>query len=208
MEKMTIHRGLAELKLIDARIEKQILEIEPTGIYQKGKLVNGFIREEDFRNSAESKLQSATDLIARKNKIKSAIVKANGQTDVSIAGKSMTIADAINYKASVKFKKSLIASLLNKHRAKLSEFNKNNEIINKNAQALLEAAVGKDNAKTAAKETVDAIQKPYLEANEFHLFDPVGVASLVEKMEKEVSDFEAEVDAVLSEANSVTFIEF
>jgi hypothetical protein len=70
----------------------------------------------------------------------------------------------------------------------------------------LEAALGKDNVK-AGKDDVEAIRKPYIEANEFHLFDPLKVEETVEKLEKEVSEFEAEVDAVLSEANAVTFIE-
>jgi len=39
------------------------------------------------------------------------------------------------------------------------------------------------------------------------LFDPLKVAEKVEAMEKEVGDFEMEVDAVLSEINAVTFIE-
>ena len=46
-----------------------------------------------------------------------------------------------------------------------------------------------------------------MDANEFHLFDPLKVAEKVESMEKEVADFEMEVDAVLSEINAVTFIE-
>ena len=46
MEKMTIHRALSELKLIDAKIEKGIAAINPTGMYQKDKLVNGQIKQD------------------------------------------------------------------------------------------------------------------------------------------------------------------
>lgn len=69
MEKMTIHRALSELKLIDAKIEKQINELIPSGVYQKGKLVEGYITEADFEKSAKSKFDSVNDLIERKNKI-------------------------------------------------------------------------------------------------------------------------------------------
>lgn len=206
MEKMTIHRALSELKLIDAKIEKQINELLPSGINQKGKLVNGYIKEEDFQKSAISKFDSVNDLIERKNKIKSAIVNANGITKVKIADKEMSIADAINFKTVIKFKKKLIDSLKQKHKKTVAELNTHNEAVNLNVQRILEATFGKENVKVGDKD-VEAVSKPYLEANQFHLFDPLKVDETVEKIEKEVSEFEAEVDAVLSEINAVTIIE-
>lgn len=207
MEKMTIHRGLSELKLIDAKIEKQINEVLPSGIYQKGKLIEGYVKEEDFEKNAKSKFDSVNDLISRKTKIKSAIVDANGKTQVKIGEKEMSIADAINFKGVLKFKKKLIETLKAKHRQAIGALNKNNEMVNANVQRILEATFGKENVKVGDKD-VDAVRKPYLEANEFHLFDPLKVDETVEKLEKEVSEFEAEVDAVLSEINAVTIIEF
>lgn len=206
MDKMTIHRALSELKLIDAKIEKQINEVVPSGIYQKGKLVNGYLTETDFENTAKSKFNSVTDLIARKNQIKSAIVNANGKTLVTIAGKEMVIADAINFKAVIKFKKKLIEVLKQRHKQAVGELNKNNEVVNQNVQKLLEFTFGKDNVKVT-KDDIEAISKPYLEGNAFHLFDPLKVDETAERMETEVSNFEVEVDAVLSEINAVTFIE-
>lgn len=207
MEKMTIHRGLSELKLIDAKIEKQINDVLPSGIFQKGKLVEGYIAETDFATSAKSKFDSVNDLVTRKNSIKSAIVSANGVTQVKVGEKQMTIADAINFKSVIKFKKKLIETLKGKHRQAVGNLNKNNELVNANVQRILEATFGKENVKVG-KEDVEAVRKPYMEANEFHLFDPLKVDETVENLEKEVSEFEAEVDAVLSEINAVTFIEF
>lgn len=205
-EKMTIHRALSELKLIDSKIEKQILEITPTGVYQKGKLVDGYIKQEDFEKSANSKFDSVRDLIERKNKIKSAVVLKNGETKVSVGGKQMTIADAINYKTLIKFKKQLIETVKKKHLQAVGKMNKGNESVNENCQKLLEVTFGKESVKVGEKD-LDAVRKPFLEANEFHLCDPLKVDETVEKIEKEVSDFEAEVDAVLSEINAVTIIE-
>lgn len=206
MEKMTIHRALSELKLIDAKIEKQTTEILPTGIYQKGKLVEGYIKEEDFEKNARGKFDSVNDLILRKAKIKSAIVDANGKTLVTVAGTEMTIADAINRKAIIKFQKKLVEQLKAKHRASVAALNKNNDLVNQNVQRILEATFGKENVKVG-KDDVEAVRKPYMEANEFHLFDPLEVEKTVEKLEKEIADFEAEVDAVLSEINAVTTVE-
>lgn len=204
--KMTIHRALSELKLIDARIEKAISAIEPTGVTQKDKLVNQFYNKDDFEKKAKANFQSVNDLIERKNKIKSAIVNANGITQVEINGEKMTIADAINFKQVIDFKKKLIATLEQKHRNAKAIAEKNNKQVEDNALRLAEAALQKDNVKINDGDAV-AITEPYLTKNQFHLVDPLKIDELVEKLQIEVNDFETEVDAVLSEINAVTLIE-
>lgn len=205
-EKMTLHRALAELKLIDAKIEKQISEINPTQIKQKDKLVGGYIEEKDFNSQVQSKFDSINDLINRKITIKSAIVTTNGITKVTVAGKEMTIADAINMKAVVLFKKKLVGKLKTDYQQTIAVLNKNNEAVNANVQRILEATFGKENVKVT-KDDMDAVRKPYIDANEFTLVDPLKVIDKVEEIEKEMGAFEADVDAALSEINAVTFIE-
>lgn len=205
-QKMTIHRALSELKLIDAKIEKQILEIVPIAIFKKDQLIMGHLSKEEFTTAAQSKYQSVNDLIERKNIIKSAIVKANGETKLKLGEKEMSIADAINFKAIIKFKKQLIDRMKHFKQAAVADLNKNNDVVEQNVQKLLEYTFGKENVKADPKD-LESVRKPYMEANQLHLFDPLKIADKVEVMEKEVFEFEAEVDAVLSEINAVTFIE-
>ena len=204
--KISIHRALAELKLIDARIEKQTLELIPTGVNQKGKLINGRIREEDFAQSAQAHLQSIHDLLARKQRLKSAIVEANSRTRVQVGPREMTIADAINFKVIVKQQRQLLDILKTRHAAAITDMEKKNALVEQNLQKVLEATFGKDNVKIS-KEDLDAVRKPFLEANEWHVYDPLKVEKIIEQLDKEVSEFEAEVDAVLSEINAITLIE-
>lgn len=205
-EKMTIHRALAELKLIDAKIGKQISTMSPVGIKQKDKLVDGFSTEEDFKTQAQAKFDSVTALITRKVALKSAVVKANGETMVKVAGVEMSIADAITMKSTVAFKKALVGKLKQTHDTRLGQLFTNNDQVNANVQRILEATFGKENVK-ATKEDMEAVRKPYIEANEFLLVDPIKVLDKVEALEKEIGDFEMEVDATLSEINAITFIE-
>ena len=203
---MTIHRALAELKLIDARIEKAIEAMEPTGLTQSGRLVNQVYKREEFEESARAKFQSVNDLIERKTKIKSAIVRANGVTLVTINEKNMTIADAINFKYVVEYKKKLINTLEKRHRSMVAKMEMTNKQVEDNALKLAEAALQKDNVKISDGDAV-AITGPYIEKNQFHLIDPLKVEELVGKLRDEVNAFESEVDAVLSEINAVTIIE-
>lgn len=143
MEKVTIHRALSELKLIGSKIEKQIEEIVPSGIVQAGKLVNGVYLKDDFEKAVKAKYQSVTDLIDRRNRIKSAVVKANGVTEVEVAGIKMTIADAINLKAVIGFKKQLTERMKKQHNSAKANLEKNNAQIEANALKLAEVALGK-----------------------------------------------------------------
>lgn len=207
MEKVTIHRALSELKLIGAKIQKGIDELNPSGIVQKDKLVNNVYQKDEFEKKAKEGFQSVMDLIDRRNRIKSAIVKANGITEVEIAGEKMTIADAINLKAVIGFKKSVNESLKKKHNGAKANLEKNNAQIDANALQLAQVALGKQGIKIG-DDDVQKVTGQYLDANKFSLVDPIGVENKVSELEKKVGDFEAEVDAVLSEINAVTFIEF
>ncbi len=205
-QKMTLHRALSELKLIDSKITKQITDIIPVGLAQKGKLVNGQFKQDEFEKSAQSKFQSVNDLIERKSEIKSAIVIANSETKVKVAGVEMTIAQAINKKNSIELKKALAKHMKDVYVRTTGALNKNNETVNGNLQKLLEASFGKDNVKSDS-EDVTAISKPFLEQNAFHLIDPLEINKKLEAIETEISQFEADVDSALSEVNAVTFIE-
>ena len=204
---MTIHRALAELKLIGARITKAIDALQPSGIVQKDKLVNNLYERTAFEKRAKEQYQSALDLITRRDNIKAAIVKANAVTTVTVAGVSMTIADAINQRASIIYRKSVSDMLKAKYRLSKASLEKNNAQVDASALELAKVALGKQNVKIG-DDDVNKVVESYLTTNKFSLVDPVNVEVETEKLDAQVSAFEAEVDATLSEINATTFIEF
>lgn len=206
MEKMTLHRALAELKLIDKKINKLINGIVPVGIMQKGKLVNGSYSKDEFEKEAKAKYQSIEDLIKRKETIKTAIVKANVSTLIKVGDNEMTIAEAINRKTIIELQKGLVNKLSREYGQVVANQEANNKKVEDNAIHLAEVSLGKDNVKVNDGDAV-SFTKPYIDANEFHLVDPLGAEKLAEKLDNEISEFESEIDAVLSEANAVTVIE-
>ena len=178
--KMTIHRALSELKLIDSRIEKAINLVEPTGLMQAEKAVNGIYLKDDFEKDVKAKFQSVTDLIDRKNSIKSAIVKANGTTNVKVGEREMTISDAINFKTVIAVKKNLINRLEQKHKTVIAKFTKENERVNNVALENAKIMLGKqgDDKVKPTDEDVKNIIDPFVRRKEFHLVDPLNVESL------------------------------
>lgn len=204
-ESMSIHRALAELKLIDNRISKGIEQMVPVGSVQGDRLVNGVYTEKDFVSKAKSDLQSVQDLIKRKIEIKSAIVKANGSTKVKIGGKKMTIADAISFKNIIELKKSLVSRVVSVNTSAIANTERNNSTAETNALGLAKAALGKDNIKLG-DDDVNNVTESYLKTNTFTLVDPLKSADLAKELQNEIDEFEAEVDATLSEINAITII--
>lgn len=202
---MTVHRALAELKLIDNKIEKHIESIMPTSYKQGDGLIAGIFKQEDFDKAAQGHYDSVIALLERKVKIKAAIVKSNSNTQIKVGETTMSVADAIANKSMIALKKNFISQLKAKHKNAVASVNKNNEVINNNLQKLLEMTLGKDNVK-AENTDVDAIMTPYLKNNKVILIDPLGVDKKVEQLEKEIAEFEMNVDVVLSESNAVTKI--
>lgn len=209
MGKMTIHRALAELKIIDARIAKAIDNIDPVGLMQKNMLVNKRYNKESFETNAKAQYQSAIDLINRKMLIKSAIVKANGNTMVEVAGMKITIADAINYKNIIAVRESMIAKLESNYKQAIGRLETENESVHatalKNAQIMLGKA-GDEKIKPTDKDVAN-IMGPFIERHELHLVNPLDLPNLTKKLQDEVDSFETEIDAVLSESNAITVIE-
>lgn len=204
--KMTIHRGLAELKLIDSKIEKRIEQLRVLSVQHGDKDIEGRYKKEEWDNLVKGAYNSLNDLIERKMKIKSAIVRVNAETMIEIGGKKMTIADAITRKNIVNIKKHLWAKINAERTATMATVNRNNETMEANVKQLLEVALGKDNVKVGSDE-VKSIRDPYVKVNEVKMVDALGVDKLLEDLSKEIEDFELEIDFTLSNINAVTFFE-
>lgn len=204
--RMTIHRGLSELKLLDSRISKAITNFQPVAVKQMDKIMNGNTTIADFEKQSKAEFDSINSLIARKTKIKKAIVISNANTQVEIAGKKLSVSDAITMKSDIELQKDLLRSIAQKKNACLAQVNRGNEAVKANLQTILVASFGKDTSKHD-KKMVEETTKSFMDLNEFNLVDPINVDEIIVKLDKEIHDFEAEVDAVLSESNSTTFIE-
>ena len=97
-EKMSIHQALVELKTLDKRIESAIREGEwvVANKHSNGKI--GGVDLKDFVEDVKARHQKVTSLIARAEAIKRAVVNSNAVTNVTIAGKEYTVAEAIEMK--------------------------------------------------------------------------------------------------------------
>ena len=202
--KMTIHRALAELKLLDKRIDKQIKDSVPFCVVKKKdeKQVNGMSLEE-YNKKVEGNFNAIIDLIKRREQIKAKIMHSNTITKVNVAGEEMTVAEAIERKNTIEYKKKLLNRLRADLQMALDEMEAGNITLLDRLESFLEATLG-DNPSSKEIETVSEMFK---EKNELKLYNPINIEKKIEKLEEEIEDFLMEVDFVLSESNSKTTIE-
>lgn len=204
MEKMTIHRALTELKTLDDRIHAAI----DGGIYitankRSNLKINGKTIEQ-HRSMIQGSYDKVKGLIERRNTIKAAIVESNAKTFVTVAGVKMTVAQAIERKTSIQYDEIFLEKLKASYYTAVSRLNRENEELPHKLETYLQSVIGnKDQAK---KEDVDYHTKSFIERNEFELIDPMDLKEKIDKLETEIHNFKAEVDAVLSESNAITFI--
>lgn len=208
-EKMTVHKALAELKLLDNKIEKQINVFEVAGYKQNGRKINGLWDENEFTKKVAGGHQSITDLIERKAKIKKAIVLSNSVAMVEIGGKKMTVGEAIIQKDILSLKEMLLDRIKENFSNVQGTINKNNEKVQEtgliNAQKMLERPY--DEKVLPTDEDVKNIMDPFIKRHTFSLVDPIGAQAEIKKLEGEIEMFNISIDAVLSESNALTFIE-
>lgn len=97
-EKMTVHKALAELKVLDDRI---LVAIGACNLITTKKNNQDKVRGKtvaEFTADAKSAYDKATDLIKRRNAIKDAVNVSNANTTVKIGDQEYTVVQAIDKK--------------------------------------------------------------------------------------------------------------
>lgn len=207
MRTISITEALNELKLYDARIRKAISNIKLVGAAKKSSDKVGVVSKDTFNERAKADYQSVTDLMANRNALKSAIVKANAVTDVTVAGKTMTRAEAIERKNSIEYDESLLLEMKRQYATTMDSVNKENKKVDSKVDELITTLVGRDSDKKLSKEDQEAVEKPYREKNEFEFIDPIGIYDEMLALESDIDGFKSEVDTVLVLSNATSFIE-
>ena len=203
--KISVTRALAEVKLIGQKIDKKIRQGNFLAIVKGQEAPKGAKSLDEFETKSRANFQAIEDLFDRRNAIKHAIILSNAKTEVQIGEKTMTVAEAIELKSSIIYKKSLLSYLKDEFSYKTSDLEGKNQRVQQRCDQLVEANLGK-NVKAKTDE-YEAIVGPFMARNEFKLIDPINITEKIESLQKEIDDFLLNVDFSLSESNARTEIE-
>ena len=208
MAKISVARALAEQKLIDKKIEKQLSGAKYCA-YKRGKKseTSDGVSVEEFTKNVKSSYESVQKLIKQKNSIKSAIVQSNANTIVRIGEIEMSVAAAIERKRTIVLEQHMLDGMKNDFISTKTMVERNNLQVQTKLDSLLESNFGAGKGGSAKTEEVEAISKPYLENNQVTMIDPIGIDSKIQALESEIDEFVKNVDFALNESNVTTMID-
>jgi hypothetical protein len=211
-EQMTVHKALAELKVIDSRINNAIRSgtFVVANKHSNDKIHGVTINE--FKNSMKSDFQKVSDLIARRNAIKKAVVASNAVTKVKVGDTEYTVATAIEMKNhGMEFKNTFKKCLESQYAVAKNELDKNSgDPLEKRAENYVLSVIQaqpKDSKMAVDSEAMKNLRAQYIKDNTYDIIDPIGVKDAIEQLDNEISSFITEVDAALSVSNALTVLD-
>ena len=204
---MTVTEALNTLKLLSKKIDKATFS--PTfisGAKASGDKV-GHVTKAEFEANAKASLQSVIDLISYRDRIKAAVVLSNATTTLVVGEKTMTVAEAIETKSSIQYKKLLVEELTDQYKRAKNVVDVNNQKVDANIDKLREQYVGNSKEGKLDADGFSVMAESYHKQNDFALVDPCDILAVIEKMQNEITDFESNVNTALVIKNATTFIE-
>ncbi len=204
-ERMTIHKGLSELKMLNSRIT----DLTRSSVFVASALngdtkINGLPIAE-YKEQLRGNFDRVNSLIARRSKIKTAIMLSNAITVVEIAGEPMLVVEAIERKNALEYEKYFLSTLKTQFSRANAQVTIENEKLPVKLETYLHNILGD---KTVAKaDDIRSLTGLFNETRVYELLDPNQLAKNIPILEERLAQFEANVDAALSESNSVTYIE-
>lgn len=206
-EQMTLDRAYLELKLLDQEIVNRTEQFAPvTKQKRNGKLVSTRLTQTTFNMRASAGWQSLRNLMARKRRIKSAMLVANATAKVTVCGEEYTMAEAVEMKGMMAKEKEIVAETRKKIEMEKQSIDDMHEQNNWRLAKLLEATYGAKEDPLSA-EDYEAVAGPYKKDNDVELFDPLNCEGLLKELEEKADAFLASVDACIAAANLTTIIQ-
>ena len=208
---ITLTEALAELKLLNKKIEKKLFEMDMTNNlvdYVIGSNKTLELSGEDpetFSREAQSSLDSLSQLIENRNTLKSVIAKTNAITEVTINGKVYTIVEAIERKNNIKLEKKLLGILEGQYRNTYDRVQQLNARAEEEADRIIESKISNEN-KNSSPEDIKRLRDFIVSSKKAKLVDPLKLKDIIEKMNEDIDEFERNVDVALSIVNAQTKI--
>ena len=129
---------------------------------------------------------------------------SNSKTICEIGGRTYTVAEAIKRKENIALEKRVLTALKNQARSAELRFNTEIDKANIELDRNIKSIFGETPANPAE---VEEYVKRYEKEKGPIYVDPLAVKDLINMLEKSITDFEIEVDAVLNESNAITIVE-
>lgn len=215
MTEMTLHRALAQRKTTKARINDEIMNARFVAITVG---TNGNVNGEsiaDVTKSIQGSYDKIEALISNFDSLNAAITAANAgvtpettgikKTHLDFLNKEVTLADIIQLKESMKFRRNLLAAMSQQLARASMTIDQSQVSVNNRCDTLI-SSMKNGNDSSTSKSELDAMIKSFHENNDHKLVDPLHLESLIKEMKDKLDAADVEIDSKNSELNALTKI--
>lgn len=207
-ETMTIHKALVELKILDARIKKEINEVKFVVANKHSNQKIDGVSIQDCIASSRDKYHSVLTLINRRNAIKQAVTRSNAMTKVDIAGTTYTVAEAIDMKSvGLSYWQLVLQNIESQYHAATRVATKENgSALDAKADSYMTTMYSGSDLKNMSDE-IRKVREAFIASQTVDIVDCIGVEAEMKRLRDMLDAFASNVDAALSVSNALTTIE-
>ena len=212
-EKMLVTQALDERDLLVKKISDKIAKASFVDSikHNEEKVFDGRIKKDEFAKNAQSAYQQIEDLIARYQKIDSAIVASNAATVIKTSYGEYTVAGAISLRSRLRydshrdFESNLQEKMEEELNDCLTQIELKNKQLQNTAESMRMSILGKDVKVKDDKplEVVDA----YVKENTTEVVDPLNIKEKISLLKDKRDTLLSELDTQIKVSNATTFIE-
>lgn len=207
---ISVTRALVELKRLDERIGKAISSgqfiARTVGRDTNKKIVGATDSVADMEKKIQGSFDKVGALILNRERVKSAIVMSNATTKVTILNKTISVAEAIELKSTVAFRKLYVSTLRMQLTNERNAVDKAAILLDAEIETSLNTLYGADSKKIDA-ETMKSVSDVKKNQKEQTLLDAGKIEEKIAAVESDILNLTSELDFVLSESNARTTIE-
>ena len=206
-ERLTVHKALSELKILNDRIQREIDDIQFVLVNKhSNQKINGAPVKE-YMEQTKEKYQSVTTLINRRNAIKRAVTRSNAVTTVDINGTEYTVAEAIDMKVvGVNHLRQLLQRMEYQFKQAQNQAERENgDRLDNRADEYMRSLYQNTDLKNMTDE-LKKVRENFITAQTVEILDPVKVTDEITKLRDKIDAFMSEVDSALSVSNALTTI--
>lgn len=205
-ETMTVHKALAEIKILKDRIQGEIYSSVFVSCKKNSQSKISGMDLEVYEKTITGFYDKDVDLMNRLEAIQRAVMLSNAITKVTVNDKECTVAEAICMKNNgMVYRKQMLDKMEQQLAQAQVKTNKENESLENKSENYVTGLFGQKEGKTSTDEVTKAKQQ-YIDLNTWTLVDPINIANKIRVLSDEISSFEAEVDSVLSTSNALTTV--
>lgn len=206
-ETMTLTQALSELKILDKRISYEITSGVFCGCKKHVDAKFQGVSIEDAKKNMRAAYDKTTNLIARRTAIKKALTQANATTEVTVAGKTMTIAEAIFMKSGIDMQKLFLKSMATQYENNVRTADNFNGIkLTEACDRYIGSLYGNEASSENRAAEIDDVRTRFIENQTMEVFSGFPIKEVIENMKDEIDSFEANVDSAITIANSTKTI--